>query len=341
MALIDEVIKIQITRDNVGITRVGFGTVLILGETLDTFPSVVKTYTSLTAVAVDFNNTTTEYLIASNLFGQTFAPDQIKIAQKADSSSLLNAYTLAELADDDFYAVIITSSLEADILAMAAQIETESRILALSSQDTDIPLNVEDNILAQLNALNYTRTFLFYHDSANTLKPEAALLGKMLPTDPGSQTWAYQNLAGVTADSLNPVERTNLRTNKGIFYSTLAGVDVTFQGTMVGGSYIDVIHGLDWLEQFIQENIAALLIAAGKIPYNNNGIGLIENALRASLLEAVNRGIINEDFSISTPDILTISSIDKANRNLPNVNFTATLTGAIQTINQITGTVSV
>jgi hypothetical protein len=341
MALIDEIIKIQITRDNVGITRVGFGTALILGETKETFPNIVVSYTNLAEVLVDFAANTPEYIMASKLFGQTFKPEKILIAQKADSDTLLDAYILAQTYNDDFYATVISSNETEDILAMAAQVETESRILALSSQQVDIITDEDDNILQQLHNLNYVRTFLFYHQNANTLRPESALLGKMLPTTPGSETWAYKTLNGVTASDLNALYRSMLRLNKGVFYSTLAGVDVTFDGYMVGGEYIDVIHGLDWMEQFIKENIASLFINSGKIPYNNNGIGLIENSLRASLQEAVNRGIINEGFTITTPDVLTISNTNKSNRILPDVFFDATLTGAIQGINQITGTVSV
>lgn len=341
MSLLDEVIKIQIIRDNLGITRIGFGTPLIIGTSLSTFPGTVKSYTNLTEVSIDFAPTTEEYLIASKLFAQSFKPAKILITQKLSQLTLLAAYTEAKTITEDFYAVISTSDVEADVLALAAAIETESRIYANSTQDVDVAFNNPNNIAAKLENLNYTRTFMFYHNMANTFKPDAAILGKMLPLDPGSVTWAYQNLVGVGTDDLSALERSNLRLNNVIYYAPLAGVDVTFDGKMVGGEYIDVIHGLDWLKVYIQENISSLLITAGKIPFNNQGIGLVENILRASLQEAVNRGIINQDFTVVTPDVTAVSAVNKAARTLPDVFFYATLTGAIQNINQITGTVTV
>ncbi len=342
MTLLDEIIKIQIVRNDVSITRVGFGTALIVGNTNSNFPGIIKDYVNLAEVGLDFAANSTEYLMATKLFGQQFKPDRILITQQLAQTSLLNAYLVAQNIDPDFYAVLLTSTIESDVLAFAAQIETENRIFATSTQDPNVLNNDPDNILEKLKELNYDHTFMFVHSAANTVRPEAALLGRMLPTVAGSETWAYKTLTGVPSDNLLYAdERANIRENFGIFYANLAGVNVTQEGSMVNGEFIDTIHGLHWLEQYIKENIAALLIASGKIPYNNQGIGLVENALRASLQEAVNRGIINEDYVVTTPDVTTISLINKADRVLPDVTFDATLTGAIHKINQITGTVTV
>jgi len=113
---------------------------------------------------------------------------------------------------------------------------------------------------------------------------------------------------------------------------------------MVSGEYFDVIHGLHWLEQTIKENIFGMLTTISnsnsKVPYTNEGIALIRNQLEASLKVAVTRGIINADYTITTPDVFDVSSQDKADRILRNVTFTATLTGAINK-SEINGTVSI
>lgn len=340
--LIDEVVNITITRDSVGITRADFGTILILGDSVPGIDPNLKTYTSLAEVTVDYGTNTPEYFISMHIFAQPIKPDKILIGQKQNTdAAFIDAYNRLSLSNgEQFYAVVMTSLVDADVLAVAAAVETQSKIFATISADTDIKADANNNILKQLNALNYNRTYLMYTETP-TDWANAAWLGRMLPLQPGSATWAYKELIGINDNSnLNATERANIKLRKGNYFTELAGIEVTFLGTMVSGEYIDVIHGLDWLEAFIQENIAQLLIAAPKIPYNNNGIGLVENSLRASLQEAVLRGIINQDFIITVPDILNVSSANKAARLLTDVKFTATLTGAIQNI-VINGSVTV
>lgn len=340
--LIDEVVNITITRDSVGITRADFGTILILGDSVPGIDPNLKTYTSLAEVTVDYGTNTPEYFISMHIFAQPIKPDKILIGQKQNTdAAFIDAYNRLSLSNgEQFYAVVMTSLVDADVLAVAAAVETQSKIFATISADTDIKADANNNILKQLNALNYNRTYLMYTERP-TDWANAAWLGRMLPLQPGSATWAYKELIGINDNSnLNATERANIKLRKGNYFTELAGIEVTFLGTMVSGEYIDVIHGLDWLEAFIQENIAELLIAAPKIPYNNNGIGLVENSLRASLQEAVLRGIINQDFIITVPDILNVSSANKAARLLTDVKFTATLTGAIQNI-VINGSVTV
>lgn len=344
MAALEDIIQINISRSSTSLTQVGFGTCLILGQTKETFADVVKTYTSTADVLVDFANNTPEYVMASKLFGQTNKPTKIKIAQKAESDSLIDAYTLAKTVDNDFYAVITSSIVIADVLALAAQIETEKRVFGTSSQSADVFNYANDNILAQLKALNYSRTILTATKNATLEKPESALFGDILPTLPGSTTLAYKTLKGITASKLTDTERNNVLNNNGNVFIPISGQDVVLYGKMLSGEYFDVIHGLDWLEQRIKENIFGMLTTISnsnsKVPYTNEGIALIRNQLEASLKVAVIQGIINADYTITTPDVFDVSSQDKADRILRNVTFTATLTGAINRT-QINGTVSI
>jgi len=192
MGALEDIIQINISRTSTNLTRVGFGTPLILGETKETFADVVKTYTSTADVLVDFANNTPEYIMATKLFGQDNKPTKIKIAQKAESDSLIDAYTLAKTVDSDFYGVITSSAVIADVLALAAQIETEDRVFGTSSQSADVFNYANDNILAQLKGFNYAHTIILPTKDATAEKPEGALFGRILPTLPGSTTLAYK-----------------------------------------------------------------------------------------------------------------------------------------------------
>lgn len=161
----------------------------------------------------------------------------------------------------------------------------------------------------------------------------------MLPTEPGTNTWAYKNLKGVIASDYSSSEISSLESDNANYYTTLGGLGTTLNGVMLNGEYIDIIRGLDWLDNFMKNNLLVLLQTNPKIPYTNNGIGLIENSVRASLDQAVVNNVINDDYIVTTPDSADVPITDKAARILRNVNFTATLTGAIHRV-VINGTIS-
>jgi Protein of unknown function (DUF3383) len=332
--LIDEVVTMTISRDSVGVTRADFGTILILGNSKPDLDPNLKSYFSLSEVVEDFETDKLEYIIASKIFAQNIKPDKIVIAQvhSDDSETFVQAYNRISLNyGNSFYGVVLTSQVETDILAITAVVQTQKKLLALVSNDPGVKINADGNILKQLKTFNYSKSFLVYTDILDYVN--AAWLGRMLPIEPGSATWAFKSLVGIAGTSLlNASNRAAIKENSGNYYMTLAGSDVTFQGTVISGEYIDVIHGIDWMESFIQENIIQLLKSVPKIPMNNAGIGLVENSLNASLEECVARGIINPNYTITVPKSIDISVNDKLNRSLVGVNFNATVTGAIHNI---------
>ena len=116
-------------------------------------------------------------------------------------------------------------------------------------------------------------------------------------------------------------------------------MDVTFNGTMASGEWIDVIRGLDWLEDDMTKEVFGILAGSSKIQFTDAGVSVIKSGVRASLKRAEARGIITDDWTVSAPLVADVSTADKSARNLPDVKFTATLAGAVHTV-AITGVVS-
>lgn len=336
MALIEEIININITNETVTAIGNNFGTDFILGDSVPDLDPNVKEYTSLTAILVDFAANTPEYLKASKLFGQVLKPSKILIGQKKDTDAdYVTAYSRICSERNDFYGVIVCSVNDADVTAVSNVVLTQKKIMGMSSSSAGILTNANDNIFQLLKNTNTGRTFGIFSASpiANNY-PESALLGKMIPSTPGSSTWCYQSLQGVTATSnLTDTERANIQLNNGNYYTSFGGRDVIVDGRMFNGEFIDTIVGLDWLEYYIQANLASLLVSVSnrfdKIPYTAAGLTLVKNNINASLEQAVTNNIIDEDFEITMPDILSIPAIDKADRIVRGIEFTATKTGAI------------
>lgn len=259
------------------------------------------------------------------------------------SDTIANDLTAVNESDDDWYGVVITSRVEQDVLDTAAWVESRVKLFGTASNDVDLknPGSTGD-IASQLKDLNYARTFSLYHDQTDELYPEAAWFGKQLPTDPGSTTWAFKTLAGVPVVNLNSNERLAILNKNASTYEERAGVSITFEGKIAEGDYIDVIRGVDWLTARIQERIFFRLCNNLKIPYTDGGVAIIESELRAQLNDAIARNVIAADPEpvITVPLVRDVNPNDRANRILPDVNFTATLAGAIHRV-EINGTVSI
>lgn len=242
--------------------------------------------------------------------------------------------------NDDWYCLVLTSRLKADILNAASHIETLRKMFAACSEDSDVPANTAGNVLESLNDQAYDRTFYIWSDDQESY-PEAAWVGRVLPLDPGSETWKFKNLKGVVASDLSTSEQNVIFGNKGNTYETFAGVSITREGTVASGEFIDVIRFVDWLEARMQEDIYQTLINVPKIPFTDNGVAVIESLIRKRLLIGIRVGGLAEDpaFTISVPKVVNVTNVDKAARLLPDVSFAATLAGAIHKV-QIRGTVS-
>lgn len=241
--------------------------------------------------------------------------------------------------NSSWYAAHITSNVEVDILLVAAKIEVLKRFFIARTSDAD-NLDSADtgSLLYQLKALGYDRTAVMYNGDTTTKFIDAAWGGRMLPTIPGSENWAFKTLIGVTADDLQSSESSGVLANNGNTYEVFADVSITRLGKVVSGEFIDIIRGVDWLQARLQENLYRLLINTEKVPYEDAGADMVENSMREIFEEAVRNGFIAKDadkkglYTITVPDVADISSVDKLARFLSGITFSGTLAGAINKI---------
>jgi hypothetical protein len=245
---------------------------------------------------------------------------------------------LAEIAaeDNDWYGLCIDSNSAAEIQAAATWVASNKKIFVAQTQDTPVASTsaVSDttSLAYLLKAGNQERTMLFYHKN-NRDYVSAGMLGRALPEDAGSITYAYKQLGNVTANVLTTNEQTNLRDKSVNFYNTVAGVNVTRWGTTMssGGEYMDVINGSDWLAARIQERVYALLIQNDKLPFTDAGIQAVRSEILAQLQQGIARNFIAADPepTCTVPRASEVAVADKAARLLTGVTFRATLAGAI------------
>lgn len=247
--------------------------------------------------------------------------------------------------DDSWYGLLIDCNSEPIATAAAVWAEANKKIFVPVSSNSDIVDGAATTDLASdLVALALTRTAGIYHRGIGRQVDQAAAgwMGGMLAYDPGTITWAFKSIAGVSVDELRAGERSALVAKNWTQYERTNGANITFEGRTPSGRFIDVTHFIDWLHAEIQADVYSLLINNPKVPYTTSGIEAVKNAVLGALIKGQQRGGLADDTqpTVTAPDITETDDADRANRILRDVNFTARLGGALHGI-VIRGTVSV
>ena len=244
---------------------------------------------------------------------------------------------------DQWYMLSIDSHANADVLAVAAYIEgikaTSPKFYVFSSAASDIKTSATTDIFSLVKALSYTHTAYIYSGMATSFA-ECGLVGRFAPEQAGSNIWEQKTIVGLTVDTLTPDEISYIHGKNGATYENVGSVDVVIGGKCADGGWIDESIFVDWLKSRIQESVWSLLVNTRKIGYTSAGAAAIEGAMRAVMAEGIQVGGLADDPApvVTVPNVLNLSSAQRATRTLPDVTFTARLAGAIRATT-ISGTV--
>ena len=243
------------------------------------------------------------------------------------------ALTAVIAADNDWYCLLATTRTDADIEALADAIEVVTKIYIWASDAADLLLDPATDIGSILQAKSYDRSIGLY-SADEAVFPECAWAGGQLPQDPGSITWKFKTLVGVTPDVLTADNLVKLVAKGVNFFETVAGANViTSEAIVASGEFIDIIRGIDWLVARMGEDVFTLLINEKKVPFTSQGITSVETVMLSRLLDAEAVGLLSPGTSVVTPpDIDDILVADKGNRFLDNMDFSADLAGAVHTV---------
>lgn len=208
-------------------------------------------------------------------------------------------------------------------------LESSSVAVDAEVSQTQAGIPTGHDIASILNGLSFDKIAPVYSSKDDYL--DFAWAGRMLPTIPGSATWIYKVLKNVTNESLTSAQESILDGKNYSYLARIAGQNVMLGGKMANGEFIDVVRTAHELAARIQESVFQALIDNDKIPYTNAGMALLENKIREPLSQKVNDGAINEDFSITIPNVQDVPFADRANREV-NIEWTASLQGAVHKV---------
>jgi hypothetical protein len=340
---LDSIVNVTITSQNLHMSQAGFGTPLIIAEH-GYWPERVKSFSELAELsATNVASESVLYRTSESLLSQTPRVPKFKIGLRHSGESIEEALRaiLLDDKDGDFYGILLASDYREDIAKHRADIESlisalkDKRLLA----GIDLTKKEFESFSEKNGGLISRRLFYIYKEAEKDFLA-AAWMGKMLFEPPGSITWAFKELDFITKYKLNTDITEKLKTFHINRHINVSNKGVTLDGKVSSGEYIDIIHGIDWLHVRIQERIFRLLMINGKIPYTLKGIDLVRSELLAQLKEGVMRGLLAEEPgpTVGIPDLETIPKEYKEKRILPDVKFSARLSGAIHAV-EIRGTV--
>lgn len=263
----------------------------------------------------------------SNADAALYADVEVTAAAVGDYTITVNATGYTYTADgDDTVESIATGLAELVDADAAVRASADGAVVSITHLDKEDPFTI-----AVTGDLDLSFPIAF---------PEAAWAGQQLPEDPGATTWAFKTLAGIPTDSFTSAQRAALRAKRCNHYINAAGNAITYEGyTSEPGVFIDIIRGLDWLEQRMAEDIFAELASQKKIPYVGGG-EILEQVVRSRMDIAVDRTVLAPGYTVEVPSADDQLATDRADRNYPGITFAAELAGAIHRVG-IRGTVTV
>lgn len=330
----DVKVKIDLTKP---IGKVGFGMPLLLQESAEKAVNYTVVSNVSEVVTAGFAAETNVYKAAQLLFAQTNAPKQIAVCAVTTTADVAMADAALVGKDWRHLVVINDSDTETDVAKVMTAVE------ALDGKMYFAGLDVTGS--ATLNVSGVRRTVLFFCDSEDAPVPVAALVGEVAGRAAGSFTYKNLVLSGIPAQELTDTEVEAIHKKGGITFIGKAGDNVTSEGMVAGGEYIDVIDSEDYIVQQLTYKTQKLLNTAAKVPYDNNGIAMLESVAVDVLQGAFNAGMIaiNEDgspaYSVSYALSEDVSDKDRAGRRYLGGSFAFKLAGAIHET-EITGTIT-
>lgn len=293
--------------------------------------------------------TSDQLVLTNKTAGQAFSiklSTLLEVASyTAGTETVAETMTAIKGEDNDWYGWSLTSRESVDIIAAADWTEGQRKLFGTAIAEAGAKdAAVTTDTGSKLMNGNYFRTHWWYHADAATDYPEVAVASRCFAIDPGGETWANKKLAAITTDALTETEYIAIIAKNGNTFERFRNVTITQNGKTAAGEWIDVIRFRDWLQEEMSVRIFNRMINSDKIPYTDGGIAIIENQIRGALKLGQQRGGIapsefddenneNPGFVVNVPLNYNISTVDKANRVLNDVKFTARLAGAIHVVN--------
>ena len=290
----------------------------------------------------------------SSLLGLNIAT---KLLPGYNSETPVAALGAISTVNDGYYGTTFTDSLRdsADVINVAAYIEARTKLYGTTTNDPNtLDSGSTTDVMYELKALGLNRTYCVYHDQA-AYYPEVSIMANMFTVDFDSSTSSvktacFKPVPGIPAANVDAADVQVIQAKNGNTVVEMGNLTFYYDGTMSSGRFFDIQQFIDWLQNYIQINLANLLITSAIVPYTDAGTSLLESNVRASLQQGVNNGGLSAGtdaqgnnipaFTTSVPRVATVPLNQRVNRIAPPISFTANSSNGIQQVT-VNGTINI
>lgn len=330
----DVSVKIDLTKP---VGKIGFGVPLVLITGAETPIEYTECKNLSDVIQAGLETSTDGYKTAELIFIQDNSPKKIAVCSVTGTA-------VEFLSDEknilkDWRQLLVLSNGETDeTSAIASKIETLEGKIFFANVNVDYkPSAMTSN----------KRTVVFYCNPTDEYKlPVAALVGETAGREAGSFTYKNLILKGIEPQDVSESRIEAIHEAGGITFVTKAGDNVTSEGIVASGEYIDIVDSEDYIIQQLAYQTQKLLNTSGKVPYDNNGIAMLESVAVNVMQDAYNKGIIattadgGADYTVSYASREDTEATDRAERKYISGSFSFALAGAVHKV-EITGEITI
>jgi len=268
-----------------------------------------------------------------------------------DLETITESLDVIQLANDSWYGLAFTkevNDVNASVLLASDWCEARIKLFANSSTDTAVKDSLSTtDVAAALFAGNYRRTFSFVSflsEDYIAVSAFARIAVVNFNATNSTITLKFKQLPSISPDDLNGNDAAVISGKNCNYYALLGDSDMVSEGECANGTFIDSVHGIDWLQNAIETNVfGRLYTEATKVPLTDKGASQLTEQVRLALDEGVNNGLIapgttlagevlDQGYTVTAQKVADMNASDKALRKGPTIQFKALGAGAIHSI---------
>lgn len=272
------------------------------------------------------------------------------------TESPLPSVTLALNYSADWYGLVIADPgmTDQDHLDVAALIgsASDSRVYGVTTSAAEVlDSSSTDDIASKLKAAGYGRAFAQYSQVAYAA---ASAFGRAFTVNflgnNTTITLKFKQEPGIAAESITSQQADTLKAkNCNVFVRYANDTAIIQEGVMANGDFFDERHGLDWLQNYVQNNLWNLLYTSTtKIPQTEAGVTRLVTNVEQSMDQSVNNGLVapgvwsggpvgqvqpgdtlTKGYYVYANPLSTQAQADREARKAPVIQVAAKLAGAV------------
>lgn len=336
--MIDDIVRINISRNTKPIKFSNFGSALLYARFTDSKNKNTYTFKSSEEVEKAIGTETEENKKVVDWAKAYFAPDDRKpaklfLAKLTISEAQIGPNPPANISEElskytkeiDFRVFFSTSrTLKEQKLMVDWVSDKKYLFIACSEQEEN---STEPNIeLGKYAKDKNIKNVAVIHTKQASKPVDAAWIGQVIPEDIGT-TWAHHELNGIKADEYTSSQWETLAENNMNIYDEASGV--TLFGTTANGDFIDVIMSQYYTENKMQMKIFDLLKRKQRVPFDDKGTSLIYACVDGFFEEHTN---LFDSVVINMVPVVDTPEEDRKKRIYKGISWSARIKGSIHKV---------